>query len=142
MMATRIFVDANILVAVLNKEYPLFTYAARVLSLADLERFEIVCSPLSLAIAAYFSENKNGVTKTRSKIDLLLKHVSISSIDQKAVLKVFENKRITDIEDGLQYYSALQANCDFIVTEDVGDYFFSEIPVYTAADFLRIVAAR
>lgn len=141
-MAICVFVDANILVAVLTKEYPLFTYAARILSLADQDRFEIVCSPLSIAIAAYFSEKKNGVTKTRSKIDLLLKHVAIATTDHDVVLKVFENKRIIDIEDGLQYYSALQAYCAFIVTEDVGDYFFSEIPVYTAADFLRIVAAR
>lgn len=27
----KIFLDANILVSVLNKEYPVFTYAARVL---------------------------------------------------------------------------------------------------------------
>jgi hypothetical protein len=31
----KVFLDANILVTVLNKEYPVFPYAAKLLSLAD-----------------------------------------------------------------------------------------------------------
>lgn len=30
----KVFIDANILVTVLNKEYPLFPYAAKLLSLS------------------------------------------------------------------------------------------------------------
>ena len=30
----KVFVDANILVSVVNKEYPLFPYTSRILSLA------------------------------------------------------------------------------------------------------------
>jgi predicted nucleic acid-binding protein len=54
----RIFLDANILVAVLNKEYPVFKYAARIMSLADKPRYKIYTSPICLAIAFYFSEKK------------------------------------------------------------------------------------
>lgn len=35
----RIFLDANILVSVLNKEYPLFSCSARIVSLADNKNF-------------------------------------------------------------------------------------------------------
>ena len=54
----KIFLDANILVSVLNKEYPLFTYSARVLSLMDHPKFEVYTSPICLAIAFYFAEKK------------------------------------------------------------------------------------
>ena len=37
----RIFLDANILVSVLNKEYPLFTYSSRIISLADNKKFTV-----------------------------------------------------------------------------------------------------
>lgn len=56
----RIFLDANILVSVLNKEYPLFSYTARILSLADSRKFTVYISPVCLAIAFYFAK-KNQV---------------------------------------------------------------------------------
>ena len=37
----KIFLDATILVSVLNKEYPVFTYSSRILSLADNKKFEV-----------------------------------------------------------------------------------------------------
>jgi len=37
----KVFVDANILVSVLNKEYPLFTYSARILSLSGNKILEL-----------------------------------------------------------------------------------------------------
>lgn len=50
----RIFLDANILVAVLCNEYPRYSFCARVLSLCDDRRFEVYTSPLCLAIGAHF----------------------------------------------------------------------------------------
>jgi predicted nucleic acid-binding protein len=46
------------------------------------------------------------------------------------------NKKINDYEDRLQYYAALNAKCDMIITENIGDFFFSEIPVYTPKDYI------
>lgn len=54
----KIFVDANILVAVFNKEYPAYDSCARVLSLAGKNNIELVCSTLSLGIAFFFAEKK------------------------------------------------------------------------------------
>ena len=55
----KVFLDANILVSVLNKEYPVFTYSSRVLSLADHSKYKFYTSPLCLAIAYYFAEKMN-----------------------------------------------------------------------------------
>jgi len=52
----KVFVDANILVSVLNKEYPLFTHSARILSLSGKKNYRIYTSPICLAIAFYFAE--------------------------------------------------------------------------------------
>ena len=52
----KIFLDANILVSVLNKEYPVFINSSRIISLADNARFRLYTSPICLAIAFYFSE--------------------------------------------------------------------------------------
>lgn len=133
----RIFLDANVIVSVLNKEYPIFTYSSRVLSLADDARFKVYTSPLCLAIAFYFAQKKHGTIHARHKINLLIEKVRFTDITEKTVIETGKNKKIHDFEDGLQYYSAIGSNCKFIITEDVKDFYFSEIEVLNARQFLE-----
>ncbi|MDQ3047514.1 MAG: PIN domain-containing protein [Bacteroidota bacterium] len=133
----KIFLDANILVSVLNKEYPVFTYSSRVLSLADDPKFNVYTSPLCLAIAYYFAEKKHGNNLARKKINLLIQKLSFTTIDEQTVLAVEKNRKIHDFEDGLQYYSAAQSNCKYIVTEDKNDFYFSVLETGTSRAFLE-----
>lgn len=133
----KVFLDANILVSVLNKEYPLFTYTARVLSLADNSKYEIYTSPICLAIAFYFAEKKSGRKLAKQKIGLLAVKLNIAEADRKIVLQAIEDKSVDDFEDGLEYYSAIKAGCKWIVTEDKNDFHFAKVPVFTARQFLE-----
>jgi len=54
----KVLLDANVLISVLNKEYPLFTFSSRILSLTDAKKQQLYTSPLALAIAFYFSSKK------------------------------------------------------------------------------------
>lgn len=133
----RIFLDANILVSVLNKEYPLFTYSSRVLSLADDKRFQVFTSPVCLAIAFYFSEEKSGAVLAKKKIELLAKKLQIADADRQVVLEAVQNKSVLDFEDGLEYYSAMKAKCKYIITEDVNDFHFAKVEVLNSRQFLE-----
>jgi predicted nucleic acid-binding protein len=133
----KIFLDANILVAVLNKEYPLFSYAARILSLSNTGNYKVYTSPICLAIAFYFAEKKSGTRLALKKIKLLSSNIHITTVDQKCVEKTTLNKKITDFEDGIEYYSALEAGCKVIITEDTGDFWFSETEVLTYGMFIE-----
>jgi predicted nucleic acid-binding protein len=131
----KIFLDANILVAVLNKEYPVFTYAARILSLAGSTKYKVCTSPLCLAIAFYFAEKKSGAKIAKEKIKILASHIEVTGILPDAVHKTAANKKINDFEDGMEYYAAQAAGCKVIVTENVKDFYFSEMEVLTATLF-------
>jgi predicted nucleic acid-binding protein len=131
----KIFADANILVSVLNKEYPLFTYTSRILSLADSEGFQVYTSPVCLAIAFYFAEKKYKSTKAKEKINLLCKHIEIVEATKTCVQKALKNKRVLDFEDGLEYYSAEENKCTCLVTEDINDFYFAEMEVLTSEAF-------
>lgn len=135
----KVFLDANVLVSVLNKEYPVFTYSSRVLSLADISKYKFYTSPLCLAIAYYFAEKKSGNTQARYKIDLLISKLQITTVNDKTVRDTNSNKKIHDFEDGLQYYSAIHSGCKYIVTEDLNDFYFSEIEILTSRQFLENV---
>lgn len=133
----KIFLDANILVSVVNKEYPLFGYSSRLVSLADDSRFSVYTSPVCLAIAFYFSEKKSGRQRAKEKIRILANKIEIAGIDNAVVVKASNDKTISDYEEGLEYYSAVQAGCKCIITEDLDDLYFSKIEVLNSHQFLE-----
>jgi hypothetical protein len=63
-------------------------------------------------------------------------------MDSHGVQHTSMNKWIGDFEDGLQYYSALGSKCKCIVTQDVGDYYFSDLEVLPAELFLLKYVAK
>lgn len=138
----NIFLDANVLVAVLNKQYPLFSHAARVLSLADHKNFTVFTSPICLAIAFYFAEKKSGSSVAKKKIGLLAANLSITKVDATQVAAALGNKKVNDFEDGLEYYSAIASKCDLIITEDKNDFYFSEVEVIGCKNFLEKYLSR
>ena len=73
----------------------------------------------------------------KKKIALVIDHISISSVDENTVSKAIRNKRISDFEDGMEYYSAIQAACTCIVTEDTDDFFFSSVEVIRSEKFVE-----
>ena len=132
----RLFIDANVLVSVVNKEYPLFTHSSRILSLIDKKEYQLYTSPLCLAIAFYFAQKKSKKT-AREKIALLAQHLLIAPITATEVQKAAADKAIYDVEDGMESCSALAARCDCIITEDTDDFYFSSIEVLNCADFFK-----
>jgi predicted nucleic acid-binding protein len=132
----RIFLDANILVSVLNKEYPLFTLSSRILSLTGHKNYEVFTSPLCLAIAFYFAEKKNKKL-AKDKTRLLATHLSITPLSMTTVKKTIGNAAINDFEDGLEYYAAKESKCDCIITEDINDFYFSDIEVLNCQAFFE-----
>ena len=133
----KIFLDANVLVSVLNKEYPLFPFTSRILSLNQKPQFQLFTSPICLAIAFYFAEKKSKSVVAKHKIDLLVRNLNIAGNSAVSVKQALENPRIHDFEDGLEYYAAIENGCTCIITEDIKDFYFSEIEVLSSQDFLR-----
>jgi hypothetical protein len=70
------------------------------------------------------------------KIEILCRNINITTINEKLSRQAIQNERVNDFEDGLEYYSALNELCNFIVTENQEDFYFSEIPVVNCEQFL------
>ena len=133
----KLFLDANILVSVLNKEYPLFTITSRILSLSDKSKFSLYTSPVCLAIAFYFAEKKYKAVSAKNKIQLLCDHINIAPANKTVVLQSLNNSAVNDFEDGLEYYAAIESKCQYIITEDISDFYFSKIEVLTSENFFE-----
>lgn len=131
----QLFLDANVLVSVLNKEYPLFSYSSRILSLADNKKYNVYTSPICLAIAFYFAEKKSGTKLAKEKMIILAGKLSIAPVGKEETLQALQNKKVNDFEDGMEYYSALNSKCKAIITEDISDLYFSDIEILNCKSF-------
>ncbi len=138
----RIFLDANILIAIINKEYPLYDYASRILSLVNYPGYMVYTSPLCLAITFYFAEKKCRRT-AKEKLCVLAQNISITDINDNIIQKALLDHAVYDFEDGIEYYAAQHAGCRIIVTENVKDFYFSELEVVNCRTFFETyMAAR
>ena len=139
----KVFVDANILVSTVNKEYPLYAYTSRILSLAVEKDFAIYTTPVCLAIAFYFAEKRYGTQSAKKRLLHLSMRIDIAATTEKTVQSAFADPAVLDFEDGLEYFAALEAGCTCIVTEDKDDFHFSRIEVLSATEFVgRYITSR
>lgn len=65
-----------------------------------------------------------------------------SKVDASVTERALTNVKITDIEDGFEYYSAVDAKCSCIVTYDKRDFHFSELETLDAEEFLLKYAVK
>jgi len=109
------------------------------MSLSDNPAFSLYTSATCLAIAFYFASKKCKESVAFEKMKFLCERLEIANAGKEEVLATLKNKKIRDFEDGIQHYAALNSGCNYIITEDRDDFYFSEIPVMNCETFLRDV---
>lgn len=130
----KVFVDTNVILDfVLSREGE--QYAMDLFQLSEDGKYEIYVSFLTMANVAYVARKH----RTREELYEYLRELSslfrILSMDETQFTEALTTI-VPDFEDLLQYVCASNNNCDCIVTNNLRDYTFSEIPVYTPAQFL------
>ena len=69
-------------------------------------------------------------------LDTLMEMVTVVSVDRNVIADSVA-LRANDFEDAIQYYSAKKISADYIVTNNIKDFDFSDIDVVKPIDFLR-----
>ena len=132
----KVFVDTNIVKDLLAKREPFYKDAQDLFTLSDKKEIQLQISSLSFA-NAYYSIVKHhksvDAKKYLSKFKVL---VEILPLEDKAIELALASD-FGDFEDGLQYFIAMDYECDIIVTRNKKDFKSSKIPVMTAAEYLK-----
>ena len=129
------FVDTDVILDLLSQRVPHFHFSAVLFSLAEMGKFELYTSPTVMVNTFYIlrknlgNENaKNALRKLR-----IILHVIDSS---EKVLDLALNSNFNDFEDAIQYYTALNADIQTIITRNLKDYKAADILVQTPEMFL------
>jgi predicted nucleic acid-binding protein len=134
----RIFVDTNLLLDVLAKREPFYTAAARVWTLAETGACEALVSAISFNNVFYIVRKARDPAAARRAL-VLLRDVFASIDPDQRILNQAIDSDIPDLEDAIQFYSALHARADYLLTRNVGDFPAGILPVLAPDEFLALV---
>jgi len=125
----RIFIDTNVLIDLLCEREG-YEQAGHILALSDNPQCVLYTSVLSIANLAYILRKA-----LYQSLNKLSNRLNISPMTQESFERAL-SLEASDFEDALQYYSALQADCEVIITRNKKDFKFSEIAVCSPDEFL------
>ncbi len=140
-MKDRLFLDTNVVIDLLGEREPFYQNAAQIATLADKGKIQLVVSALTYSTAYYvlskFEKQKLVLEKLR-KFKVI---AETSDLTDKIIDKALTSG-FSDFEDALQYFCALQTNCNILLTRNENDYKIAEIPVLSPEEFLKGFSIR
>jgi predicted nucleic acid-binding protein len=135
-MKNRLFIDTNVMLDLLGERVPYYDSIAKIATLADKGKIKMIVSALSYAIVFYLLSKYEDIQKTKDKLWKFKVISEISDLDSKVIEKGLSSSFV-DFEDSLQYFCALKADCNVLITRNGKDFKTSEIPVMTAEEYLQ-----
>lgn len=133
----RLFLDTNVMIDLLGHREPFFNSAARIVSLADKGKATLAVSALSYSTSDYYLRKILSPSKSIEALRKFKTLCEIIAVDELVVEKSL-NSGFLNFEDALQYYSAIKAGSQFIITRNVKDFKDPEMPVLTPDEFLAL----
>lgn len=131
----KIFVDANILLDLLEKREAFYEEAQELFTLADKKQVKLYVSAITIANIHYilFKHLKMEARKAISKIKVLFE---VLAVDDK-ILELSLASDFTHFEDAIQFYTAIENGMDVIISRNKKDFKNINLPVLTAKEFLK-----
>ena len=131
----KTFIDTNIFLDILCKREKFVDDALSIFDMAVDNQIELLISDLSIANIKYITRKEIPVDKFYDLIQTFRPIFTIVPLGTDVIDKALD-LRANDFEDALQYFSAVQANADCLVTRNIKDYGFAKMEVLVSQTFL------
>lgn len=136
-MAFKVFLDVNLVLDFVLKRKG-YEEAKFIFNHLEDGYFMAFVSPTVVQICSYWIAKAHGVPKTKEIMTALLSFASVIDTAHDQVIAALHSS-MSDIEDSLLYYTALQHKLDVIISND--KHFQSvalpNLPVLSPQDFIR-----
>ncbi len=138
----KLFIDTNIVIDLLSRREPFFEEAAELFSLADIKQVELSVSSLTIANTSYILMKQLGSNKAKSVLRKLRLILRVLPLDDKIIGLTLNDETFSDFEDGLQYFTAIEAGQELIITRNLKDFKNSKLPAMTARQFIGTIESN
>ena len=129
----KVFLDTNIVADLFLKREPFCENSLKLFALGFHKRITLYVSSLSYATLAYLCRKM----KKEERILLFEKLRNLTettAVDKQIVDKALVSD-FDDLEDAMQYYSAVSAKVDIVLTRNKKDFVEANLPVMTPDEF-------
>lgn len=139
-MASNVFLDANILLDFTLKRDD-YEQARAVIALAVNGNIQAFISSSIVHIVGYWLTKAYGHSKAKTILITLLSDVTVIDLPHEIVLNALHSK-VTDMEDALQYYTAVHHKLDYFISRDkqLHKQGIPLLPICTPQEFLSEIA--
>ncbi len=131
----KVFLDGDVILDALLKRAGFNLPAMNIINLAYELQLKIVTSAVVFVNVHYFLDKYDRTNKFQL-LKRLRSVISILEVGEPAIDLALKSG-LDDFEDAVQYYTALTANVDVIITRNIKDYKHSTLPVLTPIQFLE-----
>ena len=136
-MKKTVFIDSDVILDVALARNPFFPASKMILAMVESNFIIGSLSSNCIANIYYILRKLGGDSKAREFISNIVKYINVITVSHQSVLKALKSK-FSDFEDALQYYSALENQCEYIITRNIEDYKNSKINVILPEEFVKI----
>lgn len=132
----RIFFDTNVVLDLLGERVPFYDSAAKIATLSDKGKVNLVVSALSYPTIFYLLSKFEDNAIVKEKLRKFKVIAETSDLTDRIIDKGLSSK-FTDFEDALQYHCAIKLDCNILITRNEKDFKGSDIPVMTPDEYLK-----
>ena len=136
-MAFKIFLDANVCLDLLLRREN-YIYSKRIFERISSGEFRAFITPSIVHIVAYILPKYYDKSLIKNIVLDLLNHVQVIDCSHEITINAV-NSQMTDIEDALQYYTAMHHKVDYFISLDkkLANSAIPILPVYSPEEFLK-----
>lgn len=138
-MAFKVFIDVNVFLDFFLKRND-FTNAEKILKVAKDEKITAFTSISAFQSVSYFLQKYRGAQIAKQLLIALLSTIKLIESSEEIVVQSL-NSPINDIEDAIHYFTALQYQIDYLITNDI-DFLKLDgtaLNIKTPEDFLKLL---
>jgi predicted nucleic acid-binding protein len=132
----KVFIDTDIALDLLAEREPHYPFSAALFSLADKGELTICLSSLSFSNLNYLLTRQYSSSEARRILNTFKVLVKVLAVDEK-IIGLALNSGFRDLEDAIQYYTAIENGIDILLTRNIKDYKGSSIAVLSAEAYLK-----
>ena len=131
----NVFFDTNVLMDVLLQRYPFVTESREVWFLAERGKIAGLASALSFPNIYHVVRKALGAETALSMMTLLRDTFTAVPLDEQILNQAMDAK-FSDFEDAIQYFSALRADAECLLTRNPDHFPASGLRVLSPEEFL------
>jgi predicted nucleic acid-binding protein len=135
----RVLIDVNVFMDVLQAREGMRASLGVLSTLREQAQHQGFVAALTIPILYYLESRTHSDLEARAYVQKVLQGLTIVDLTAEVIQLAFEETRIPDFEDCVQYYSAKAASCQGIITRNNKDFRNIELDVYTPDEFLAAI---